>query len=545
MGAASIDGSTQNQSQPEREMASTSVLNEPNVVGEITTIWARRDPTRVALRNKEGVERTYAELEDRTTRIANGLLALGLTSGDRIATWMDDCFEYVEVYLAAAKAGLIISPINARLTPVEATYLLNDSDPRIIVWTADLDEKVAELDDRELVDRHRIRIEPGGECQLARLIETSSPNPQPLDVDPASPLILAYTSGTTGRPKGAILTHESILALGRINATSYRMTAYPRMALTGSMSFVAVVPAHVLCALRLGGCVTMMGKWTVDELIAVLERDLITFTYIPSPLITDVARALAQHPQAWTNLRSVLHSASRARPDQLHELVTVIGTRLVEGWGMTENSGGLMTAMLGHEYLDCEVHDPVFTSVGLPAIDISVRVVGPEGHEVPHDGESIGELAFSGPSMMTGYWNRPDETAKTLRDGWLFTGDLGSIDAEGYVYISDRRTDLIVSGGANVYPSEVEDCISQLVGVREVAVVGVPHERWGQTVVAVIVVDDDAINQEVVLDHCRKFLAGYKKPTRVLVMEALPHTASLKISRAAVRSIVLELVELT
>ena len=545
MDAASIDGSTQHPSRPKRLMTSASVMNEPSVVGDITTIWARRDPTRVALRNKDGVERTYAELEDRTTRIANGLLAMGLTAGDRIATWMDDCFEYVEVYLAAAKAGLIICPINARLTPAEATYLLNDSGPRIIIWTADLDEKVAELDDREMVDRHRLRINPGGECQLARLIEASPPNLQPVDVDPASPLILGYTSGTTGRPKGAILTHESILALGRINATSFRMTAYPRMALTGSMSFVAVVPAHVLCTLRLGGCLTMMGKWTVDELLAVLERDLIPFTYIPSPLITDVARALAQHPQAWTNLRSVLHSASRARPDQLHELVTVIGTRLVEGWGMTENSGGLMTAMLGHEYLGREVHDPAFTSVGLPALDISVRVVGPEGHELPHDGESIGELAFSGPSLMTGYWNRPEETAKTLRDGWFFTGDLGSIDSAGYVYISDRRTDLIVSGGANVYPSEVEDCISQLAGVREVAVVGVPHERWGQTVVAAIVVDDDSITQEVVLEHCRTFLASYKKPTRVLMMESLPRTVSLKISRAAVRTIVLEQVEPT
>jgi acyl-CoA synthetase (AMP-forming)/AMP-acid ligase II len=521
----------------------TKVLNEPRLVGDIPTIWARRDPTRVALRDKSGVERTYAELEDRTTRIANGLLAMGLTSGDRIATWMDDCFEYVEVYLAAAKAGMIISPINARLTPAEATYLLVDSDPRILIWTADLDEKVGEIDDRDLGDRHRLRIDPGGDCQLARLIATSSPNSPSLDIDPASPLILGYTSGTTGRPKGAILTHEAILALGRINATSYRMTAYPRVALTGSMSFVAVVPAHVLCTLRLGGCLTMMGKWTVDELLTVLERDLITFTYVPSPLITDVTRALAQHPQAWTNLRSVLHSASRARPDQLHELVTVIGTRLVEGWGMTENSGGLMTAMLGHEYLDSEVHDPVFTSVGLPALDISIRVVGPEGGELPHDGESIGELAFSGPSMMTGYWNRPEETANTLRDGWFFTGDLGSIDAAGYVYISDRRTDLIVSGGANVYPSEVEDCISQLAGVREVAVVGVPHERWGQTVIAAIVVDDDAVTQEVVLEHCRKLLAGYKKPTRVLVMESLPRTASLKISRAAVRAIVHEHVE--
>ena len=513
----------------------------PRTIGEIPTTWAARDPRLVALRTKGGDERTYAELDERTDRLANGLNALGLRPGDRVAAWMTDGFACIEVYLAAAKAGLVVCPLNARLTTHEADYLLRDSDPRALIWTADLDEVMSDLPHELVEGRVLLRVSDDAGCQLETLIAHSPSDPLGIDVDPDSTFILGYTSGTTGKPKGAELTHRSILEIARINATSYRLTAYPRVALTGSMSFVAVVPAHVLCTLRMGGCLTIMGKWTMDDLLHVLERDLITFTYIPSPLMSEAAEALARKPEAWTNLRSVLHSASRARPDQLHALVQVIGSRLVEGWGMTENSGGLMTAMLGHEYLGAGPDDPVFTSVGRAALDVSIRVVSPDGTDVAHDGLTIGELIFSAPSLMSGYRNRPEETATALHDGWFHTGDLGSIDADGYVYISDRRTDLIVSGGANVYPSEVEECIAAIPGVRDVAVIGLPHERWGQTVVAVVVPDGSlptsALTADVILEHCRTRLAGYKKPTRIVFVDSLPRTASLKVSRAGVRTI--------
>ena len=512
----------------------------PRTVGEIPALWAAREPCLVALRSVFGTERTYGELDDRTDRLANGLLAMGLRPGDRLVAWMTDGFACVEVYLAAAKAGLVVCPLNARLTAHEAEFLLSDSDPRIVVWTADLDDTVAGLAADTVADRFHVRVTGGSDCVLEELIHRSPSGSPGVDVDPEATFIIGYTSGTTGKPKGAELTHRSILAVARMNATSYRLTGYPRMALTGSMSFVAVVPAHVLCVLRMGGCLTIMGRWTMEDLLEVLERDRITFTYIPSPLLTEAAGALAGRPEAWTNLRSVLHSASRARPEQLHGLVQVIGTRLVEGWGMTENSGGLMTATLGHEYLGAGPDDPVFASAGRAALDASVRVLDPVGAELPHDGVTVGELAFAAPSLMKGYRNRPADTAASMKDGWFRTGDLGSIDADGYIYISDRRTDLIVSGGANVYPGEVEDCIAAIPGVQDVAVIGLEHERWGQTVVAVVVPDsslpDGALTELVIIEHCRTRLAGYKKPTRVVFVDSLPRTASLKVSRAGVRS---------
>ena len=514
------------------------VALEPTTIGDITRLWARRSPQRVALRNQAGLEVTYRDLDDRTNQLARGLLDLGLGPGDRVATWMTDGFEYVEIYLACAKAGLVVCPINDRNTASEATYLLEDSGAGLLLHAESLEDRVAQLSAPTTAGRTVLAVAPGGEW---RGIMVTGPAVRPaVAVDPDDPAVIGYTSGTTGRPKGAVLTHRSILEIARLNSTSYRLGAYPRVALTGSMSFVSVVPAHVLCTLRLGGTLTIMGAWTAADLVRVLERDQITFIYVSSPRIDEVVAALDDAPQAWRNLRSVMHSASRARPDQLAALTRVVGPRLVEGWGMTENSGGLMTATLGHELLstDGEGHW-AYATVGMPALDTDVRVVDDLGAELPHDGRSVGELWFRSPGMFAGYWNREEETRKAFRDGYFRTGDLGAIDADGYVYMSDRRTDLIISGGANIYPSEVEDCISGLAGVAEVAVVGAEHPRWGQTVVAVIVVSDGAqVTADDVVDHCRNHLASFKKPTRVLFMDVLPRTASQKVSRASLRELV-------
>lgn len=516
---------------------------EPATLAEITQVWARRSPRRVALRDLPGREITYGELDELTSRLAHGLLAAGLVPGDRVATWMTDGFEYVELYVACAKAGLVVCPINERNTASEASYLLEDSGAAMLVHAASMGDKVAQLPPQAVENRIVVRSARGSGWDG---LSTTGPAVAPaVEIEPGSPAVIGYTSGTTGRPKGAVLSHRSILEIARLNTTSYRLGAYPRVALTGSMSFVSVVPAHVLCTLRLGGTLTIMGNWGVEDLVHVLERDLITFIYVSSPRIDEVAAALDKAPQAWRNLRSVMHSASRARPDQLAALTRVVGPRLVEGWGMTENSGGLMTATLGHEMLDAQGDDHwSYSTVGLPALDTEIRVLDDRGEELPHDGTTVGELWFRSPGLFSGYWNREEETGRVLRDGWFRTGDLGTIDAGGYVTVSERRTDLIVSGGANVYPSEVEDCISAIPGVREVAVVGAQHHRWGQTVVAAVVrAEGSAVNADDVVEHCRIHLAGYKKPTRVVFVDSLPRTASQKISRASVRDLVGDLRE--
>jgi fatty-acyl-CoA synthase len=504
-------------------------------VGDLVRLGARRSPDRVAARMRGGPAVTYAELDRRTNQLANALLARGLEPGDRVAAWMEDSLEYVELYLAVAKAGLVIVPVNARFVPGEAIHIIVDSGARALFWTEGLTERVAELDlgsDHLLVST----VPEGGresayEAVLAAGADSPPPAPRGGDL-----YIIGYTSGTTGTPKGALLTHRSVLAIARIHASAYRLPLFSVGALTGSMSFVATVPAHHIAHLYMGGTIVVMGRWDVESLLRTLADERATFTYVPTPLIVEFAEAAARDRTSWASVDTFLHSGSAADPEKLGVLCDVIGDRFVEGLGMTENSGGLVTATTRADIADLSRRERALRSVGRAAVESVVEVVDDAGSPLPHDGTTVGELIARTPALMSGYWNLPEATAAVLRDGWYHSGDLATMDGEGYVFLNDRRTDLIISGGINVYPTEVERCIAAVPGVLECAVVGVPHDRWGEGVVAVVVADAAVpVTSEGVLEHCGKHQASYKKPLRVLFWPELPRTTSMKVKRSAVR----------
>jgi acyl-CoA synthetase (AMP-forming)/AMP-acid ligase II len=520
---------------PDAERAVSAGPREPTV-GDLVELGARRSPRRIAIREREGAAIAYAELDRRTNRLANALLGLGLQPGERVAAWLEDRIEYVELYLAIAKAGLVMVPINARLRAGEAAHQLSDSGARALFFSPGIAGSVEELDgaaELELVAVGDVSTPGAGayEHLLERGADSRPPPP-----DPGDAYVIGYTSGTTGLPKGAILTHRSVLAIARLNALSYRLPLFSVAAATGSMSFVATVPAHYLSHLYVGGTVVIMGGWDVESLLATVESERATFTYLPSPTIADFTALGARFPARWSTLQSILHSASRADPEKLRRLGEVVGGRFVEGLGMTENSGGLITATTREDIEGESEAKDVYASVGRAVAESALALVDPEGRPLPADGSSVGELAMRSPALMAGYWNQPEASAAALRDGWYRTGDLASIDPAGYVYIAERRTDLIVSGGMNVYPSEVEKLIETVPGVADCAVVGLPHERWGQTVVAAVVREEGAeLSAEQVIETCRTRLASYKKPTAVRFVDELPRTVSLKVRRSAVR----------
>lgn len=495
-----------------------------SLVSHAVADWARAAPDRVALAEAGRRRRTYAELDTRTDRLAQALSAHGVVPGDRVAIWLGNRVEYLETYLACAKAGLVVVPVNIRFTAEEARFVLEDSGSRALVHEGSVAGQVHELGvDLPL----RVDVDGAGE-PFERFLEAGAAVTPP-EPDPDDLLVIGYTSGTTGFPKGAELTHRSITHLGLTNALACRYGLGSVQVFGLSLSFTATVPAHVLPHLAVGGTTVLMEHWDTERVVSEIAAHRADFVIVPGPAIPEFADVIDGDPTAVRTLRSALHSASKAPPEHLERLVQVIGPRLVEGWGMTENSGGLLTATTERDYVDAV--PGIFSSVGRAVPGTTVTVVDEAGEPLPHDGSTVGQLVATSGSAARGYWRRPEASEATFGGGRYRTGDLGAVSPDGYVSVVERRTDLIVSGGMNVYPSEIERVLTCIDGVLECAVVGAPHDRWGQTPVAFVVAPGRTVPE--LLEHCRRSLAGYKLPTRFEFRDALPRNASGKIVRAA------------
>jgi acyl-CoA synthetase (AMP-forming)/AMP-acid ligase II len=505
-------------------------------IASLVAARAASDGGRIAVISvPEAREISYGELDSSANRIANSLIGLGVRPGDRIACWMATSVAYLQLYLAVVKIGAVIVPTNERYLAEEAEYQFQDCDPRVIV--AD-NERLARFGrgSRELAPTVLIGIDddPPVDC-TARFSDLLAGPPQapPTVVDEDSPMIIGYTSGTTGFPKGAVLTHTGVKALARINAMGNRLPVGSVAIFGGSMSFTASVPAIFMTHLYLSGTIVIVPSRDPDVVGDAIQRYHANFTSVAPPLVDDYAREWGRHPELIASLRSILQAAGKVPPEKLAPLNEVLQGRLVLGWGMTENCGGLVTATTVQDMrraLSGASH--LLDSVGRPVPDCIVRVLADDGQVLPRDGESVGELVFRSSSLMAGYTGRAARDDTSLRDGWYHTGDLGAMDEEGYVYIRERRSDLIVSGGMNIYPSEVERVIGQMGEVAECCVVSVPHPRWGRAVAAVVVPREGArIGESDVIDYVRARLASFKKPTRVVFVDAIPMSVSGKIQR--------------
>jgi fatty-acyl-CoA synthase len=501
-------------------------------IGTQVHIGAVRTPDKSAVELVSGARRTYADLDERTNRLAHALLAQNLDRGDRVAMWLGNCLEYIDTYLACAKAGLVVVQINIRHKPAEARYQLEDSGARVLVFGDAVAGYVEELDlgnDIVLVTTGKERVGRSVDFEGFLAAGADSMPPEPDDDDL---LVIGYTSGTTGFPKGAELTHRSVKTLGQTNAITNRYVLASTQVFGLSLSFTAGIPAHVLTHLYVGGTTVLLEDWDTEQLVSAIAQHRATFTILPSPPIPEFCEIVDRDPRRVDSLVSVLHSSSKAPPEHLERLVGAIGPRLVEGWGMTENSGGLITATKAADY--APPRPDVFSSVGTCAPDAAVRLIDEAGNLLPHDGSAVGQVIAHSASLARGYWNNPAASAATFQNGWYYSGDLGRIDPEGYVYLLDRRPDLIISGGMNVYPSELERVILTLPGVDACAVVAAPHERWGQTPIA-FVVAEPGVTTDDVFALCAQQLAGYKKPSQVRIVTELPLNNSGKILKHKLR----------
>ncbi|MFI5952311.1 class I adenylate-forming enzyme family protein [Cryptosporangium sp. NPDC051539] len=501
-----------------------------------------RRPRDVAFRG-HGLVRTHGESRDRAVRFAHALAARGIGPGSRVALVVEDRADAVEAYLGVGLTGATAVHVNDRLAGPEIAEVLSRANAGTVCVTAGHADRLDDLFRGSGLDVIGLGgpapagdgRAPGraGFVSYERLVSAGSTATPDAPIDPDLPGIVGFTSGTTGRAKGVVHTHRNLARIVRHLPSHDGLRWGSRCGFTGTLAFVAGVWGVVLPHLYVGGEISFLAGFTPDRWVDAMIRERTNFTYAPTPLMSAFAAEVRRRPQVLTHLDGVLHSGSLADRDTVAGLVDAIGPRYVETYGMTE-TGAPVTATVPDDWRPgCAADDP-FASAGRAVPIASVSIVGRDGTRLP-PGET-GEIVVRSDTLFEGYLGDPAATAEALADGALRTGDLGSLDEAGFLYVRGRLKDMIVTGGMNVYPAEVEQVLALGDGVAEVAVFGVSHPRWGETVTAAVVprpgvtVDTSALDTLV-----RSRLASYKKPTAIHVVDALPRTASLKVRKDELR----------
>ncbi|ATY11644.1 o-succinylbenzoate--CoA ligase [Amycolatopsis sp. AA4] len=472
-------------------------------------------PESVALVAAETGERiTYADLERRVARRAATLRELGVRKGDRVALLGLNSTGYLETLFAAAWLGAITLPINFRLTAPEIEYLLDDARPAVVVH----DDTFAALAKAASGTRTLVNI-----GELGRTEDRVEPEPTGAD----EVAVLMYTSGTTGRPKGAMLTHGNLEANAINVLTSGEGILPSDVTLTVAPLFhIGGLALFTLPLLYAGGTVVVAGKFDPQETLALLQREKITVHFMVPAMWAAMTQVPDFDSYDLSRLRYLLCGGAPC-PLPVIEFYEGKGLTFVEGFGMTELSPAALV-------LESAFVRSRAGSVGRPFLHVEARIVDERDDDVPAG--TVGELVLRGPNVFAGYWGLPEASAETMRGGWFHSGDLARRDADGFVTLVDRKKDMIISGGENVYPIEVEQVLHRHPDIADVAVIGAPDPQWGETVVAVVVPAAGSLDGDAVIAYCRERIAAFKCPRRVEIVDELPRNATGKLLKRELRA---------
>jgi len=506
-------------------------------VADVVAAQARLQPAKIGARDSRRAL-TFAQWHERASRLANALAGLGLAKGDRVAILAHNAVEWMEIYVGLAAAGFVAVPINFRLVSPEIAYIAQHCEARAFIAQDDLVDRVepirAELG---IVAGGFIHFgaerAPAGWHSYEALLARASPAAPDLSVAPEDTWALMYTSGTTGRPKGAIRNHAGSALIALVSALDMGFTAHD----TG----LFVMPMCHANSLYFSFTFTYLGATCViddrrsfdpEHLLATLAAAGVTFTsLVPTHYIMmqGVSEAVKRRHDVGRVSKLMISSAPARRETKLGIMEQFPNSQLFELYGSTE--AGWVTLLRPHEQLT------KLGSVGLEWTGTGpVKLIGADGNEAP-DGE-VGELYSRTPYVFDGYWKNPEKTAEAFRGAWCSVGDMARRDAEGYYHLVDRKSNMIISGGENVYPSEVERLLGTHPAIQDVAVIGVPHDKWGEAVHAVVVRHaGNAATEMEILEWCKERIAGYKRPRSITFIEEaeMPRTATGKILHRTLR----------
>jgi len=487
---------------------------------------------------------TYDQFARRVWRLSHGLTDLGLKKGDRLAVLHENCHVFLEAYFASAHLGLILVPLNVRLAPDELAVILQDCGAGTLVAQAKFRDNV-EACARKAHQVQRIiwtgrgvegsgPLDMGYETLLAGRPETPPPEIPLDDTDVAH---LYYTSGTSGRPKGVMLTHK--------NVKTHALGTIAELHLTDSDHWVHAAPLFHLADAWATFAVTWVGgkhilvpSFDPPAVFRAFEQEKVTITNLVPTMFT----MMINHPEVgnfdYSSLRVLLSGGAPIAPELVRRIIDTFGCDYIQTYGMTETSPYLTMSILKDHLKDLTREEQLGfkATTGREFINVDLKVVDDEGEEVSRDNRHVGEIIVRGDTVTPGYWNLPEETREGIRDGWLYTGDLAVIDGQGYVTIVDRKKDMIVTGGENVYSTETENVLYMHPDILEAAVIGAPDPHWGEAVKACVVLKQGRkATQEEIISFAKQHLAHYKAPKSVDFLKALPRTGSGKIYKKALR----------
>jgi long-chain acyl-CoA synthetase len=489
-------------------------------LAEILTSSAKRNPDRVALK-LDDLELSYAQLDEATARFAGMLTEKGLAKGDRVGIMLPNVPYFAVCYYGVLRAGGVVVPMNVLLKRREVKFYLEDPGAKLLfAWEGFAEDARSGAQD---AGTECVLVAPGA---FEKLLASAEPKADVIDADPEDTAVILYTSGTTGTPKGAELTHSNLTrnceiarGLFDLDADAVVLGALP---LFHSFGQTCGLNATILS----GGTLTLIPRFDPGKALEIIERDHVNvFEGVPT-----MYSAILHHPERErfdTSSLVLCGSGGAAMPvELLRGFDEAFGCKVLEGYGLSETSP---VASFNHRDRERKAG-----SIGTPVDGVEMKVVGEDGEEVPQ-GE-VGEIVIRGHNVMKGYWNRPDATAETIVDGWLHTGDMATLDEDGYFFIVDRKKDMIIRGGYNVYPREIEEVLYEHPDVREVAVVGVPHDELGEEVGAAVALKDGADTKEEQLrDYVKEQVAAYKYPRRIWFVDDLPKGPTGKILKREIQ----------
>lgn len=480
----------------------------------------------------EGTTTSHAEFAERVRRAASGLASLGVAAGLRVAWISGNHPSALESLYACGQLAAIWVPVNARLTIPEAEYVLEHSGPSVVLVDSDHEALASALRDRLPEVRAWVSLEPaaGGSSDLLsyeRLLADADPEPRDIAVSLEDPCLIMYTSGTTGKPKGAVLTHGNMTWNATNQLLGFDFEQTERTLALAPLFHIGGLNGTVNPTLLRGGCAVVVRRFDPVETLRVIEEQRITSFFAVPTMLDAMAR---QRDFATRDLSALRTIGAAGAPVPLPTLHTWLdrGVTMQQAYGMSEAAPGCTV-------LDSADAVRKVGSAGKPVFFTDVRVVRSDG--TPAATGEVGEILVQGPNIMAGYWNDPEQTAAVLIDGWYHTGDAGSFDDEGFLYIRDRYNDMIISGGENIYPAEIESALLSLPGIDEAAVIGIPDDEWGEAGLALVVAAPGSpTDPEAVRSSLREHLAGFKVPAQIRFVDELPKTATGKIRKPDLRA---------